>query len=120
MKQLLLWWFSPKSAYSIFKIPIGLIFAVILILSIIGNFQDFIIAFKSEPLFTGAFLFLLPIFIFVFFADTIFAGGLIYLPYNTFAEEQSGWKALFKGIGILLAVFIVLRLLRLFIFSGWD
>ena len=85
----------------------------------IGNFADFIGAFRTEPLFTGMFLLLLPIFIFVFFADTIFGGGLFYLPYHVFEENKEGWKVLLKDIGILFGVFVVLRLLRVFIFGGW-
>jgi len=120
MKDLLLWWFSPRRSYSILKIPIGSIIVVLFILSVIGNLGDFIAAFRTEPLFTGMFLLFLPIFLLVFFADTIVAGGLFYYPYNVFEEEHTGWKSLLKIIGILLVVFVVLRLIRVFVFAGWD
>ena len=75
MKDLLLWWFSPRRSYSILKIPLGSVIVVLFILSVIWNFRDFIGAFRTEPLFTGVFLFLLPIFLVVFFADTAVFGN---------------------------------------------
>lgn len=120
MKEIFAWWFSPRRTYSILKIPLGSIIVVLFVLSVIGNFRDFIGAFRTEPLFTGLFLLFLPIFLFVFFADTIVAGGLFYYPYNVFEEEHAGWKSLLKIIGILIVVFIVLRAIRLFAFAGWE
>jgi len=120
MKEVFAWWFNPKRPFSIIKIPYAFCVTVILGLSIVGNFRDFITAFRTEPLFTGLFLLFLPIFIIVFFADTIFAWGLLWSPYNVFEEEHSGWKALFKVLGIFLGVFIGLRLIRLLVFSGWN
>lgn len=120
MKELLLWWFSPKQSYSIIKIPIGAATVIIFILSLIWDFADFIAAFRTEPLFTGLFLLFLPLFFFVFFADAIFAGGVFYLPYYIFEEEREGWKSLLKHIGILFGVFVLLRAIRMFVFAGWS
>ena len=80
MKELFAWWFSPRRTYSILKIPLGSIIVVLFIFSVIGNFRDFIVAFRTEPLFTGLFLLFLPVFLIVFFADTIFAGVYFIIP----------------------------------------
>ena len=72
------------------KIPFGIIIVVLVFVSLATNFVDFISAFRTESLFTGMFLLCLPIFLFVFFADTIFAGGLLYLTYHMFEEKHSG------------------------------
>ena len=74
MKEFLLWWYAPRNPYSILKMPIALIPTILFILSVIFDFADFIAAFRTEPLFTGIFLFLLPIFLIVFFADAIICG----------------------------------------------
>ena len=122
MKDLLTWWFSPKHSYSIIKIPVGAVIGILFIDSLIRDFKDFIDAFRTEPLFTGAFLFLLLIFIIVFFAQTIFAGGMYCLPYYAFEEEHKGWKTLLKGIGILFGIYLLLKATRAFVFAGglWE
>ncbi|OGO24353.1 MAG: hypothetical protein A2Z28_06500 [Chloroflexi bacterium RBG_16_51_9] len=106
------WWFSPKRSYSIIKIPIGMVIVYLFIDSFILEFRQFIQAFRTEPIFTGMFLFLLPIFVIAFFAQTIVAGGIFYLPYYAFEEEHKGWKTLLKGIGILFVLYLLLKVTR--------
>lgn len=112
------WWFNPKNSFSILKIPIGIILGFAFISDLISGFLNLIDAFRNEPLFTGLFLFVIPVVIPTFFAWAIFWGGLFFLPYYIFEEENGNWKDLLKYIGILLGVSFLLVFINLLVF-GW-
>ena len=107
MKELCLWWFSPKQPYSIVRIPVGTIIVIAFIFGLITNVADCIAAFRISLLF-------FPGIFFVFFAETILASGIFYFAYAFLGEEETDWKSLLRYSGILFGVSILLKVMRVF------
>jgi len=93
MGDLFRWWFSPKRSYSIIRISIGIIIVFLFIIGFIGNLADFIGAFHTEPLFTGMFLLLLPIFLFVFLPTPFLEADCFISPIMFLKKIKKGGKS---------------------------
>lgn len=101
MKDLLLWWFSPKKRFSpIIKILIGAFIVFAFGSSVIGNSIDLIDAFRHPPLFIGVSHLVLPIVSSFIVSSTLYA-GLFYLPYCILGSKKR------YSIRILLAVLTI-------------
>ncbi len=114
------WWFSfkGKKGLSFLRIPLGAVLFVGTVFVAFGNFIGLIDSFRAEPLFAGMlFIIIFPVMVAVSFVGVVLWGGLFYIPYIVFEEEKTGWKNLFKYIGILLAVVFGLMILNFLIFS---
>ncbi|MFC1977177.1 hypothetical protein ACFLWS_02785 [Chloroflexota bacterium] len=107
MKDLLVWWFSPKRAKrvsSIIKIIIGLLIVFSFFDALIRNTTDLIDAFVNPPMYPGTSYLLLPI-ISSFFTMAILWSVLFYLPYHIFGKRSEGRKRYLVPI-ILVALLV--------------
>ena len=118
--QMFNWWFNPKNSYSVIKIPLGILFIILFIISLIMGFLTLINAFWINPVYTGMILLVFFFFLPIFFGDAVFFGGLLYLPYYVFNEESQekrNWKTLLKYIGILFIAATILNIIRTLAFG---
>lgn len=112
------WWFYPNTLSAFFKIPAGAIILYLGVTSSINGLISLVDAFRNEPLFSGAILFIFFPIAATFFIGPILWFGIFYYTYEVLYVNKEGWKNYFKVILYFLMGAIILAIINVLVF-GW-